>query len=104
MRSRKLDAVVVGGAKHVLYFSAHLPDWRQHAAFVLFADGRSWLATANEPARNVAADEVVGYEANWLGTLRSDQPQTLSKLVLDRLGSSASRTGIDGSPVTAQVA
>ena len=99
-----LDAVVIGARHHVQYLTAHRADWRHEVAFAVFADGRTWLATANQPARDAAADEVVGYEANWLGTLRQEQPATLAALVVDRLRGRAGTIGVDSSPASAQVA
>jgi Xaa-Pro aminopeptidase len=105
MQERKLDAVVVGSAHHVNYLSAFLPNWLHHAGFILFSDGRSWLATANQPAKNTAADDVASYEAQWNATLRQEQPEVVAEMVIDRLKSRrAKRIGIDWSPVTASLA
>lgn len=105
LHDRKLDAAVFGLAKHVYYFTAHLPFWQQHAGLVVFADGRSVLVSANEPDRRAAADEVRTYEATWNGTQRQEQPA----LVADRLlqvvtERGASRIGIDTSAVTVGIA
>jgi Xaa-Pro aminopeptidase len=101
----KLDAVVVGLAYHVQYFSAHRPHWLQQGAFILFADGRSALFTANKAAANVAADMVLAYEANWMGTQRQEQPVEVGKAVLGLLRERrAKRIGIDASAVGSQIA
>src|SRR5262245_26387019 len=105
MAERKLDAIVVGDAAHVYYLSAFRPHWLHFAGFVLFADGRSWLASANKPAEGSAADEAVGYEANWLSTLRQEQPRVVADLAGELLkGRRAKRVGIDASAVTSQLA
>jgi Xaa-Pro aminopeptidase len=76
----------------------------QEAAFILYADGRSWLATANEPKADMAADEVVAFEASWLGTQRQEQPAVLAECVLGALTQhKCSRIGIDASAVTSQL-
>src|SRR2546427_11617999 len=80
MQQRKLDAVVVGLPHHVYYLSGHLNWWLHQSAFVLFADGRSWLTTANAPASRVAAEEVVSFEANRMSTLREDQRVVIAHL------------------------
>ena len=104
MRRRGLDAVVVGQPYHVYYLSAFSPQWQHQAACVLFADGRSVLISANEPARAAAVDEAAAYEANWHGTLRQEQPAEVARLALAALsGRHARRIGIDASPVTALV-
>src|SRR2546429_9772013 len=104
MQERKLDAVVVGLPHHVYYFSAVLPHWLQFGAFVLFADGRAWLSSGNKAAENAASDEVVSYEAAWLGTLRQEQPDVVAAQAIDALRVRKSRRiGIDTSAVTAQI-
>src|SRR5437016_3995104 len=93
---RKLDAAVVGLPWHVYYFSAHFTHWLHQSAFVLFSDGRSWMTTANEPAKNVAADEVVAFEAQWMATLRQEQPEVVANIILQQLRArGAKRIGID---------
>jgi Xaa-Pro dipeptidase len=104
MQQRKLDAIVVGLPHHVYYLSAHLNWWLHQSAFVLFADGKSWLTTANSPASRTAAQEVVCFEANRMSTLRQDQPDVIAHQVQEVLGSRrASRVGFDTSPVASQV-
>src|SRR5438552_3165214 len=85
MQERELDAVVVGLPHHVYYFSAVLPHWLQFGAFVLFSDGRTWLTSGKKPAENAAADEVVGYEAAWLSTLRQEQPGIVAVQAIEAL-------------------
>src|SRR4051812_5248958 len=100
----QLDAVVIGHPKHVYYLTAHLPFWQQHAAVILWADGHSWLITANEPNHSAAADEVVSYEASWHGTQRQEQPAVIAQQVVQRLKESGTkRIGIDASIVSSQV-
>jgi len=101
----KLDAAVLGASHHVYWASAHRPFWLQDAALILFADGRSWLATANSPNQSAAADQIVAYEASWNGTQRQEQATVVAELVLKELQSRRSRRiGIDASAVTSQVA
>src|SRR5688500_15859131 len=105
MEQRKLDAVVVGLPHHVYYFSANRPHWLQFGAFVLFADGRSWLTSGNKVAENAAADEATFYEAAWMATLRQEQPAVVATQVIELLKSRRAReVGIDSSDVTANVA
>src|SRR4051794_7462169 len=101
----KLDAIVVGLPHHVYYFSAYWTKWTHQSAFVLFADGTNWLCTPNEPAKNVAADDVVSFEAQWMATLRQEQPAVVAQKVVDVLKKrGAKRIGIDASSVMSQVA
>lgn len=105
LQDRNLDAAVLGFSKHVYYFTAHLPFWQQHAAVVVFADGRSTLISANSPDSRSAADESRTYIASWSGTQRQEQPALVTEEAMRVLGSrNAARIGIDASPVTAILA
>jgi len=100
-----LDAVVIGARRHVYYFAAHWTDWRHLSTFVLFADGRSTLVSANEPNRAAAADDVRAYVANRTSTLDDAQPRVLGGVVdqiLEERG--VRRIGLDASTVGSQVA
>jgi Xaa-Pro aminopeptidase len=100
----RLDAIVVALPHHVQYFTAHFTGPQHQSAFILFADGRTWLASANSPAHNAAADQAVSYEANWLGTARQEQPAVVAQLVNDELKSrKATHVGIDASATTSQL-
>lgn len=103
MTARKLDAIVFGLPQHVYYVTSHWTTWIQFSAAILYADGRVWLASANEPAKNVAADQVVAYEANWMSTLRQEQPAVVAEHVAEALHG-LTRIGIDASPVCSQLA
>lgn len=105
LEDRKLDAAVLGVSKHVYYLTAHLPFWQNHAAVVLFADGRSVLVSANLLDVNAAAHEHRAYDATWSGTQRQEQPALVAGEALQILASrGASRIGIDASPATAILA
>lgn len=104
MIDRKLDAIVVGARHHVYYLSAMLTSWLHESAFVLFADGRSWLAAPNQAPSSSAADEVVTFEANWVSTLRQEQPMVVAGKVITALSKHhVGRIGVDASAVTSQV-
>jgi len=105
MQRLKLDALVVAARHHVYYLSGHLTNWLHQSAFALSSDGRSWLITANAPAKEVAADQVDAYEANRLATLRQEQPQVVAEQAIAWLSArSASRIAIDSSSVTSHLA
>ena len=104
LQDRKLDAAVIGHSKHVYYFTGHLPFWQQFAGFVLFADGRSAVVTANSRNTHAAADDIRAYEASWSGTQRQEQPAVVAEHLLAILAErGASRVGVDASAVTAGV-
>src|SRR5439155_1793715 len=105
MAQRKLDAVVAGDAQHVYYLSAFRPHWLHFAAMVLLADGRSWLVSANKVPAAAAVDEAIAYEANWLSTLRKEQPAIVAGHVVEVFKKHrAKQVAIDASSVTSQVA
>jgi Xaa-Pro aminopeptidase len=105
MHARNLDAVVVGAAEHVQYLSARRPNWLHHAAFVLWADGRSWMTTGNAPLDGSAVDEAVTYEVSWMATLRQEQPMVVAGQVADVLRARRTKAiGVDASAVSSQLA
>jgi len=105
MHEQRLDAIVVGAPHHVYYLGAFMTGWLHQSAFVLFADGRSWLVTANECATGTAADEVASFEAQWLATQRQEQPIVVAAKVREVLvARRASRVGFDASQMTSQLA
>src|SRR5690349_4844095 len=83
MAEKELGAIVVGLPWHVYYLSAAMPNWLHSGAFVLFADGRSWLTRGNKSAEHAAADERVSFEASWLATLRQEQPVVVAEQVIE---------------------
>src|SRR5687767_11441246 len=103
MQARKLDAVVVGAPEHVQYLSARRPHWLNQGAFILWADGRSWMTSGDAPAEGAAVDEAVTYEARWMATLRQEQPMIVAAQAVEAL--KAHRTqeiGVDASAVSSQ--
>jgi Xaa-Pro dipeptidase len=105
LADRRLDAVVIGHTPHVYYLTAHLPFWQQFAGFVMFADGKTSLITANKPDERAAADRVESYVASWNSTQRQEQPEVVAEALLAMLGErGASRIGMDSSAVTSLVA
>jgi len=105
MQRCQLDAVVLGLPHHVYYFSAFLQHTMHHAAIVLTADGRSCLIRANTSAKTVATDDAIAFEAQWMATLRQEQPQIVAERALDWLSSiRPSRLGLDTSSVCLHIA
>lgn len=104
MQRRRLDAVALGSREDVYYFTSHLADWKHQAACIVFADGRSWLSSANRAADGAAADDAVAYEANWFGTLRMEQAGAVTELIRKRLGAARRRVGVDASAITSLLA
>jgi len=104
LADQKLDSVILGLTPHVYYFTAFWPFWQHQTAVAILADGRSLAVTANQPAGNLAADEVRAFPANASGTLRQDQPAEIAKVLADWLrGKKAARIGFDASAVAGQL-
>jgi Xaa-Pro dipeptidase len=104
LQKERLDAIVVALPHHVYYFTGYLPQRAHHGAFILLADGRTWLTCANKPPENAAADAVVTYEADWMATHRQEQAEVVAEQVVATLNARrAARVGVDASPVASQV-
>lgn len=97
------DALVVGHPRHVYYFSGFRTHWLQQSALVILADGSSTLVCANEPAKGVAADRTIAYEAQWHSTQRLEQPMLVAGAVSRIFGRNVRRVGIDASAVSSQL-
>lgn len=104
LQREKLDAAVIADPRHVYYFTTFMTSWLHQSAFVLLADGRSWVVTGNLPAAEAVANEKDVYDAQWMATQRSDQPAVVAQHVAKYLsGKGVKRVGIDASAVTSQV-
>jgi Xaa-Pro dipeptidase len=103
LAERKLDAAVVGLPAHVYYFAAFRPVWPRHAAFAILADGRSLALSAGRVAES-AADELLVYPADFIGTQRQEQPSLVAeKLIPWLISHKAARIGVDASAVSSQL-
>ena len=104
MAARKLDAVVVGAQEHVQYLSGRRPNWLTFGAFVLWADGKSWMTTGDSALDGAAVDDAVTYEARWMATLRQEQPMVVAAQVVEALKARRTREiGVDASAVSSQI-
>jgi Xaa-Pro aminopeptidase len=104
LQTGRLDAVVIGWRWHVSYFTTHIPFWQQQAALVLFADGRSVLIAAKDSQLRLATEDVLFYDANWLGTQRPEQAALVAEQVVAILRQRGAKVvGADISRVSAAV-
>src|SRR5580692_4681185 len=98
MERERLDAVFLGSPPDVYYFSAFLPHSMHHAGTIITADGRSCLISPIVQTDTLAADEVVSFDAQWMGTLRQEQPRVVADRALKWLSSRKTRRlGLDAS-------
>lgn len=100
MRSREIDLVVVQKTEHVQWLTGPRFAWLFDAAAALSSDGHCTLvAPHQEPI--VAADDVVTFEAKWHSTLRNDQRQACSEVLVRALtgeGALAGKGALAGQP------
>ncbi|MCC9604624.1 Xaa-Pro peptidase family protein [Blastopirellula sp. JC732] len=87
LASVELDAIIVTQIEHIQYLVGPRFAWVHQPVAVLFADGTATLVAPNEPPAAAAADEILTYEAQWLCTLRNDQRQASSEVLLNYLKS-----------------
>ncbi|MFO1092454.1 MAG: Xaa-Pro peptidase family protein [Planctomycetaceae bacterium] len=102
MRQRQLDRVILQEPENVQWLTGFRPHRLMSAAASLDADGRCVLAAPNSPPDAVAVDDCATFEAQWLCTLRQEQPTDACRVLataisLDR---GNSRIGIEGAYAT----
>ncbi|MGH7193610.1 MAG: M24 family metallopeptidase, partial [Candidatus Saccharimonadales bacterium] len=84
MQRLKVDWVIVQTTEHVQWLAGPRFAWLVEAAALLTAEGRCTLF-APDAVEAAAADDVVRYDARWLGTLRNDQRQACSEAIVSHL-------------------
>lgn len=89
MQEKNLDYVIVTQNEHVYYLTGERFKWVFSPVAALSADGKLTLVAPNKAPENVAADEVLTYEAQWHSTLRNDQRQASSEALLAAIGANA---------------
>jgi len=83
MQRRELDLVIVFRAEHVQWLTGWRPAWVFSACAALSIEGQLTLVAPNAAPDNAAADDVITYHAQWLCTLRNDQPAACATALLD---------------------
>ncbi|HEX5498296.1 MAG TPA: aminopeptidase P family N-terminal domain-containing protein, partial [Thermomicrobiales bacterium] len=81
----KLDLVILTQNAHVQYFVGPRLDWKFSPAAAIAADGRVMLVAPAKPADEVAADDILTYEAQSFSTLRNDQRQKSTAVLFEAL-------------------
>ena len=98
LASRDLQRAVLVQPEHVQYLTgfraAHI---LLKSAVSLDADGHCTLAAPNAAPDDVAADEVVTFEAQWHSTLRQEQPRESTRVLAEALDGrvTARRVGVE---------
>jgi Xaa-Pro dipeptidase len=106
MQQQRLDLVVVQTIEHVQYLTGARYPWMMSPAAALRADGRLTLVAPKKPSLEAAADDVHTYEAQWHSTMRNDQRQASSAVLLEALKSQPApkRIGVEFSCFTSHLA
>ncbi|MEX2113374.1 MAG: Xaa-Pro peptidase family protein [Pirellulales bacterium] len=105
MQLAELDAVIVTQNVHLQYLFGPRFAWTFSPAGALSADGRAILVAPSHPNEPVAADDVRTYEAQSFCTLRNDQREKSTRVLLDALCERVSprRIGVEFSSCGAEV-
>jgi Xaa-Pro dipeptidase len=85
MEQLRLDLVIVTQIEHVQYLVGPRFPWVFSPAAVMGADGRLTLVAPHLPDEQVAADEIVTYQAKSFSTLRNDQRHKSSAALIQAL-------------------
>jgi len=97
MEEREIDWAVFTQAEHIQWLAGPRFAWLFQPVAALSADG-ALVLVAPEKAKpeTSAADTVLTYEAQWHSTLRNDQRQASSKVLLEHLqGKTPRRLGVE---------
>lgn len=97
MQKQQLDLVVVTQIEHVQYLVGPRFGPVFSPAAAIRADGHVTLCAPKKPVVEAAADEVVHYDAQLHSTLRNDQRQASSEVLLKALGGkvNSKRIGVE---------
>jgi Xaa-Pro aminopeptidase len=82
MQRLDVELAIVTQTEHVQYLAGPRFGPVFQPAAALSVDGKLTLVAPNKPPEVVAADEVLTYEAQWCSTLRNDQRQAASAVLL----------------------
>jgi len=98
LAERNLDRAVLVQPEHVQYLTGfRAPHVLLKTAVALDVDGHCTLAAPNTTPDDVAADEVVLFQAQWHATLRQEQPRESARVLAAALDGrpTARRVGIE---------
>src|SRR5438128_958186 len=97
MRRERLDLVIVARHEHVQWLAGPRFHFSFEPAAALASDGHVTLVAPAVTHKDVAADEVLAYPSNQFSTLRNDQRQASSEVLLAALAKRARprRVGVE---------
>lgn len=88
MQESDIDVVIVRRPEHVQWLSGARFAWVFQSAAALTADGQLTLVAPVVPGEEVAADEILTFEAKWHSTLRNDQAEACNQILERAIGES----------------
>jgi len=105
MQRLNLDMTIVTLTEHVQYLAGPRFAWVFSPVAALSVDGHLTLVAPQKLPEVAAADEVTTYEAKWLSTLRNDQRQASSAILLALLDGKmqGKRIGVEFSAVSQHI-
>jgi Xaa-Pro aminopeptidase len=86
MQRHNVDLAVVTQIEHVQYLAGPKFHWTFSPVAALSVDGKLTLVAPKKEPETAAADEVLVYESNWHSTMRNDQREASSAVLLKALG------------------
>ncbi len=105
MQLMQLDMVIVTMTEHVQYLAGPRFAWVFSPVAALSVDGHLKLVAPQKMPEVAAADDVTTYEAKWLSTMRNDQRQASSAVLLKMLEgqTQGKRIGVEFSCVSQHI-
>ena len=85
MQDVGLEVVVVTQVEHVQWLAGPRYDWLFQPVAALTCEGALYLVCPQKPPETAAADEFIPYQAKWHSTLRNDQRQESSRVLIQHL-------------------
>ncbi|MBM80350.1 MAG: hypothetical protein CMJ78_07125 [Planctomycetaceae bacterium] len=97
MKERSIDQVVVVSHDNVQWLTGFRPHRLMSAVALLDSEGKCVLVAPNAEPEDVAADEILTFEAQWCATLRQEQLQSAAEQLSRTDINVSGRTGFEAS-------
>ena len=90
-----IDRAVFVSPENVQYLTGFRSHQLLRSVVCLDFDGTCTLVAPNSEPEAIAADTVLIYEAQWHATLRQEQMEVAARLLVDSVGGSSERLGLE---------
>ncbi len=99
MEQQRLDLVIVQKLEHVQWLAGPRFGVHFEPVAALWSDGHLTLVSPSTRPEKAAADDSLVYDAKWLSTMRNDQREASSKVLLAALANrhKPRRIGVESS-------